>query len=100
MEEILSNLINGETVHSTRFGTNYLFICRSNDIGVTYSINHAQKTLPKNTIDQAFTDYTNGVLINRQWYRNYNEHESRTRPCNLSVLKKLLSRFNSGEGNL
>lgn len=95
MEEILANLNIGETLHTTSFGTNYLFIGRSNDFGVTYSINQEQKTLPINTINTAFIDFINGTEINSEWYINYNRQEFETRPCNLSVLLELLSRVHS-----
>ncbi len=94
MEEILNNLNIGETLHTTSLGTNYIFIGRSNDLGVRYSINQEQKTLPINTINAAFNDFINGSEINSQWYLNYNQNEFETRPCNLSVLLELLSRVN------
>ncbi len=92
MEEILNNLIVGETLYTTALGTNYLFIERSNDGGVIYSINIERKILPLNTINTAFNDSLNGIEINAQWYINYNQHEYETRGCNLSVLSELLSR--------
>jgi len=93
MEEILNRLVIGEILHTTLHGTNYTFIERSNDFGVTYAINQEQKTLPLNTINAAFIDFNMQVDINAQWYINYNRHEYETRPCNLSVLCELLSRI-------
>ncbi len=93
MEEILNNLVVGEILYVTANGTQYLFIRRSNDFGVIYSINHVQKTLPLNTINAAFEAFNNHVIINAQWYTNYNQHEYETRRCNLSVLRNLLARI-------
>lgn len=89
----MNNLEVGEVLYVTANGTKYLYINRSNDFGVIFSINQGQKTLPLNTINAALEAYTHGVEINGQWYQNYNEREFRTRPCNLSVLKELLSRI-------
>ena len=92
MEEILNNLIIGEVLHTTIHGTNYAFIKRSVDFGVTYSINKEQKTLPLSTINAALTDFNEQLEINANWYINYNQHEYETRPCNLCVLLELLLR--------
>jgi hypothetical protein len=93
MEEILNNLVVNEILYETVNGTEYLFIGRSNDLGVIYSINREQKTLPLNTINAAFAAFNNGEEINAQWYINYDQHEYNTRPCNLSVLNELLERI-------
>ena len=93
MEEILNNLFVGELLYTTANGTQYLFIERSNDFGVTYSINQNQKTLPLNTINTALEAFNTGEEINAQWYINYNQNEYNTRPCNLSVLRELLNRI-------
>lgn len=93
MEEILNNLVVGEILYVTAYGTQYLFIERSHDLGVTYSINQEQKTLALNTINAALEAFNNGEEINIQWYLDFNEHEYRTRPCNLSVLSELLNRI-------
>lgn len=93
MEEILNNLVIGEVLHITANRTEYLFIGRSHDLGLVYSINQEQKTLPLNTINSAFMSYNIGEEINAQWYINYNQHEYETRPCNLSVILELLNRI-------
>lgn len=93
MEEILNNLVLGETLHVTTNEIQYLFIGRSYDFGVIYSINQEQKTLPLNTINTALEAFNNGEEINAQWYINYNQHEYETRGCNLSVLCELLRRI-------
>ncbi len=95
MEEILNNLNVGDTLYTTARGTNYLFISRSYDGGVKYSINLNPKILPLNTINTAVNDSLNNIVINTQWYRNYNPNEYRTRPCNLSILRELLNLFNN-----
>ena len=92
MEEILNNLVRGETLYVTANGIHYLFIGRSYDLGVIYSINKNNKTLPLNTINTALEAFNNGEEINAQWYINYNQHEYETRSCNLSVLRELLAR--------
>ena len=93
MEEILNNLVVDEILYTTVNGINYLFIGRDNNLGVTYSINRNAKTLPLHTINTALNDSNNGIAINAQWYRNFNEHEYITRGCNLSVLRELLNRI-------
>ena len=95
MDEILNNLTFGEILHTTINGTNYLFIKRSVDLGITYSINQEKKTLPLSTITAALNDFNQQVNINAEWYLNYNRHEYETRPCNLSVLLVLLNRIES-----
>lgn len=93
MEEILNNLFVDEILHETANGVQYLFIGRSHDLGVIYSINQERKKLPLNTINAAFDAFNNGEEINAQWYINYNQHEYGTRGCNLSVLNNLLARI-------
>jgi hypothetical protein len=92
MEEVLNNLVIGETLYTTCYGTNYNYMGRSQVNGVKYSINLNQKTLPLNTIMQAFADHTIGIAINAQWYKRYDAYEYKTSPCNLSVLLALLAR--------
>ncbi|MBU2937909.1 hypothetical protein KO494_00010 [Lacinutrix sp. C3R15] len=93
MEEILNNLLVGETLYITANGTHYIFNGRDNNLGVTYTINENQKTLPLNTINEALDSLNMGEIINTQWYINYNEHEYTTRRCNLQVLNALLQRL-------
>lgn len=93
MEEILNNLLVGETLYTTGYGIQYLYIRQNNNFGVIYSINHTQKTLPLNTINAAFEAFNNGEEINALWYINYNRYEYETRPCNFSVLNALLNRI-------
>lgn len=93
MEEILNNLVIGEILYVTANGTQYLYIQRSYDFGIIYSINQERKTLPRNTINAALEAFNNGEEINAQWYINYNQHEYETRGCNLSVLNELLARI-------
>jgi hypothetical protein len=93
MDEILNNLFVGEILYTTSHGTQYLYTGRNNNLGVVYSINQKQKTLPLNTINDAFEAFNFGVEINAQWYTNYNQHEYKSRPCNLSVLNELLARI-------
>lgn len=95
MEDILNNLNNGDTLHITSKGINYLYIKRSSDLGIIYSINNSRKTLPSLTINRAFNDNINDKEINAQWYKNFNHHEYKTRGCNLQVLKGLLNRNNN-----
>ena len=92
MKKILNNLIEGECLYETSKGTQYLFIRKSKDKGIVYSINQNSKTLPFVTINKAFQDNKKKV-INSDWYRKFNEKEYKSRPCNLSVLRKLLERF-------
>jgi hypothetical protein len=92
MDEILNNLLVGEILYTTSRGTQYLFMGRNNNLGVVYSINQEQKTLPYNTISAALRAFNLGEEINAQWYSNYNHHEYESRPCNLSVLNELLAR--------
>lgn len=93
MDEILNNLIIGETLYTTRRGINYLYLGRSNDLGIKYSIKQSQKTLPLATINAAFNAFVNGIEINPQWYSNFNDREFSTRSCNLVVLRSLLMRI-------
>ncbi len=93
MEEILNNIVQGEVLHITNHGTSYVFLSRSDDGGVVYSINKSRKTLPRLTIDSAEVDYRNSKPIDRNWYKNFNKKEYETRPCNFSVLKNLLNRL-------
>jgi hypothetical protein len=95
MIEFLNNLLVNEILFTTNRGTTYRFIKMSNDGGVVYSINSSRKTLPLRTILQALNDYRNGEMIDRAWYRNYNEIELRNRGCNVGVLINLIERFNS-----
>lgn len=93
MEKILNNLTKNETLHTTAQKTKYLFIKRAKDGGIVYSINKNSKTLPIATIKTALSDFINKVDINAEWYKNYDQHEYKTRSCNLSVLKNLLNRL-------
>lgn len=94
MEEILDNLNYNEVLHTTARGTRYLYLGRSKDDGVKYSINQNSKILPYATILSAFNAVENDdAEINAKWYRNYNSREYKSRPCNISVLKKLISRL-------
>lgn len=93
MEEILNNLLVGEVLHITGKGVQYLFIRRSADGGVIYSINNESKILPLITINAAIEAQNNGIEINRLWYQNFNALESKTRGCNLQVLRMLLQRL-------
>jgi hypothetical protein len=89
----LNNLFVGEVLHITANRTEYLFIGRSDDLGIVYLINEEQKTCPLNTINSAFMSYNIGDELNAQWYINYSQHEYETRPCNLSVILELLNRI-------
>ena len=93
MDEILNDLVVGEILYTTSNGIRYLLINRNDNFDVVYSINQEQKTLPLNTINDAFEAFNLGIEINAQWYRNYNLQEYQSRPCNLSVLKELLARI-------
>lgn len=93
MEKLLNNLIVGEVLYTTQNEVQYLFINRSIDGGVIYTINNSSKTLPLITINAAIEAQNNGNEINRFWYQNFNLHESKTRGCNLHVLKELLQRL-------
>jgi len=93
MEEILNNLKVGDVLHTTNRNTLYSFIRRSADGGIIYSIKKNRKTLPLKTINFATEATKNGVIISRQWYREYNLHEYNTSPCNFSVLKNILLRI-------
>ncbi len=93
MVDILNNLNKGEALYVTSKKTQYLYIGRSSDFGVKYSIKNNQKTLPLNTINAAIVSINNGEEINRTWYDEFNPHESKTRGCNLQVLKKLIQRL-------
>lgn len=92
MEDILNSLLTGEILYTTAGGTPYLFI-KNNNFGVTYIINEVQKILPRQTIYAALDSYNMGEEINAQWYKNFNQNEYNSRPCNLSVLKRLLERL-------
>jgi hypothetical protein len=93
MDEILNNLLYGEVLYTTSNGTQYLYMGRSNNFGIVYSINQEQKTLPLNTINAAFEAFNLGEEIDAQWYTNYNQYVYESRPCNLSVLNELLNRI-------
>ena len=93
MNEILDNLIIGESVHITHHGTQYMYIGRSDDMGVKYSINRSRKILPFQTINAALIARNNNEDIDAQWYKGFNLVEYKNRPCNLSVLNGLLSRL-------
>jgi len=93
MEEILNNLLVGEILHTTANRIEYLFVGRSNDLGIVYSINQEKKTLPLKTIEAAFMSNNIGEEINAQWYINFNQHEFETRPCNLYILLELINRI-------
>jgi hypothetical protein len=94
MNEIINNLVLNEVLYETNRGTIYRFLGRDTNLGIKYSINQNNKTLPLITIQTAFNDFSNGIEINSTWYRNFNNHEYETRSCNLSVLRSLLSRLN------
>ncbi len=68
---------------------------RNNHGDIVYSINNNRKTLPLKTILTALNDSNKGIVINRAWYRNFNQLESRSRGCNLGVLRDLINRYNS-----
>ena len=93
VEEILNNLRKGEVLYITKKNVNYLFIRRSSDGGVIYSVNDNTKTLPFITINAAIEAHNNGIEINKLWYHNFNAIESKTRTCNLQVLINLIERM-------
>ena len=93
MDEILNNLRVGEILYTTRNRVNYLFIARNENGDILYSINNNRKTLPMLTINSALVARSNSQEINISWYRNFNEREYNSRPCNLKVLQELLSRL-------
>lgn len=93
MEKILTNLKIHEVLHLTSRGTQYLLVNKTIDGGIKYSINKTFKTLPIETIQRALADHINGQYINARWYQNFNSYEYKNRPCNLSVLKSLLKRY-------
>ena len=95
MRNLLNNLRFNQVLYTTNRDTTYNFIRIANDVGIVYSINNNRKTLPLHTILTALNDSNNGIIINRAWYRNFNEEESRSRGCNLGVLRNLIERFNS-----
>ena len=95
MTTLINNLQFNQNLYITNRGTNYNFIRIANDGGIVYSINNNRKTLPLHTILTALNDSNNGININRTWYRNFNEAESRSRGCNLGVLRNLIEMFNS-----
>lgn len=95
MLNYLRTLLPNEILYTTSRGVNYRFISRNNDGGIVYSINNNRKTLPLNTILSAFNDSNNGIVINRAWYRNFNELELRSRGCNLGVIRNLINIYNS-----
>ena len=95
MRNLLHNLQFNQNLYITNRGTNYNFIRIANDGGIVYSININRKTLPLDTILTALNDSNNGIIINRSWYRNFNEVESGSRGCNLGVLRNLIEMFNS-----
>ncbi len=95
MIDLINNLQFNEELYRTNRGTIYNFIRISRDGGIVYSINNNRKTLPLITILTALNDSNNGIVINRAWYRNFDELESRTRGCNLGVLRNLINRYNS-----
>ena len=92
MIDLINNLQLNEELYRTNRGAIYNFIRISRDGGIVYSINNNnRKTLPLITILTALNDSNNGIVINRAWYRNFNELESRTRGCNLGVLRNLIN---------
>ena len=95
MNEFIKKLMPGTELYTTNRGTYYNFIKIDNDGGIVYSINNNRKTLTLVTILTALNDSNNGIIINRAWYRNFNVAESRSRGCNLLVLRNLIERFNS-----
>ena len=97
MRNLLNNLRFNQVLYTTNRAINYNFIRIANDGGIVYTINNNRKTLPLNTIMTALNDSNNGIIINRAWYRNFNEAESRSRGCNLGILRNLIQRFNVRE---
>ena len=95
MLNYLRTLLPNEILYTTSRAINYRFISRDNYGGIVYSINNNRKTLPLITILTALNDSNNGIVINRAWYRNFDELESRTRGCNLLVFTNLINRYNS-----
>jgi hypothetical protein len=92
MEKILNSLKIGDILYVTTRGTQYKLKTRKSNCDIIYSINRNQKTLPYKTIQKAYEDSQNNIIIDRPWYNAYNLLESTTRPCNLSVLKTLIAR--------
>ena len=92
MEKVLENLILDEILYVTNKNTKYLFLKKSLDGGIRYSIGKNVKKLPLNTINEAFKEKLNGVEITRAWYRKFNKVEYRNSPCNFSILITLLNR--------
>jgi len=93
MDEVLLKLRLNEILHITSKNTKYLFLRRSSDGGVVYSINNTSKKLSYITICRAFEDRANSIRITRKWYREFNKNEYDNNPCNYSVLISLLGRL-------
>ena len=70
---------------------NYLFIARSENGDVLYSINNECKNLPISTINSSLITRNNNQVINIAWYKDFNTLEYNSRPCNLKVLQELLN---------
>ena len=91
--EILTSLENGDILHTTRDGINYLFVGISNCGHIIYTIGNEQKYLPILTVNKALEEFNSNKFIDANWYKKFNKPEYETRPCNLSVLKNLIKRI-------
>ena len=97
MGAIITDMIKDEVLHTTKKGTDYLFVKQKSDHSLVYAVKLNKKTLPIKTIEAAEMDYYCGSEINRDWYKEYNESELISRPCNVAVLKDLIRRLKDRE---
>lgn len=91
-DKIITSLKFNVVLHVTSKGNEYRFLGLASNKGIKYSIKENSKTLPYKTLVAAISDSVKGIDINTVWYREYNEREHKSRPCNLSVLKGLIRR--------
>ena len=71
MEEILNNLQVGDILHVTTHGIQYLFIRRSHEFSVIYSINQEQKTRWRGIAFRAHKKILKTLQFTKPFFRIY-----------------------------
>ena len=92
MNTILNNLSLNEVLYTTSKGTDYLFKGTSKNSGIIYCINNNKKYLSKIVIEKAIEDYTNGIEIDRLWYKKTFSKQYKNSPCNLFIIRYVLKK--------
>jgi hypothetical protein len=93
---ILDTLNIGDVLYTTEKGTHYIYLgTNHHQDAIKYQVNKNIKYIPFDTLTKAETVFSNGLPINRRWYRHYNRYELNKAPSNIYIIRSLLQKANS-----